>query len=96
MQVIRVKYGSHILEARLIFRNRKTLSISVLPDCSIEVIAPEAADMAQIEAMMLKRGRWILKQKAYFEQFLPRTPERQYVAGETHLYFRKTISLKVI
>ena len=50
--------------------------------------------MAQIEAMMLKRGRWILKQKAYFEQFLPRTPERQYVSGETHLYLGKRYRLK--
>ena len=94
MQTISVKYGKSTITARLALRPRKTLSISVLPDCSIEVIAPISATIKQIKAALLRRARWIKKQQTYFEQFLPRTPERSYVLGETHLYLGKRYRLK--
>ncbi|WP_144686861.1 M48 family metallopeptidase, partial [Desulfobotulus alkaliphilus] len=42
-----------------------------------------------------KRARWILKTLNYFKQFDPKTPERCYVNGETHLYLGKQYRLKV-
>ena len=35
------------------------------------------------------------RQQRYFMQFLPRTPERRYLAGETHLYLGRQHRLKV-
>ena len=50
------------------------------------------AQLAAIEEKVRKRAAWIRRQQRYFIQFLPRTPDRQYVAGETHLYSRAPIS----
>lgn len=94
MQTVSIQYGKTVITARLFFRQKKTLSISVLPDCSVEVIAPTLASIEQVKTALLKRARWIKKQQAYFEQFLPRTPERRYVPGETHLYLGKQYRLK--
>jgi|SRR5262245_15898170 len=43
-----------------------------------------------------KRAPWIQRQKRFFIQFQPRTPERKYVSGETHLYLGRQYKLKVV
>ena len=37
-----------------------------------------------------------MRQQRYFEQFRPRTPERKYLGGETHLYLGRQYRLKRI
>ena len=44
----------------------------------------------------MKRSAWILKQKCYFEKFLPELSERKYISGETHRYLGRQYRLKVI
>jgi hypothetical protein len=89
-------YGQHKIPFVLIRKKRKTMEISVHPDASLIVKAPLDADMSVIENTLKKRGRWILKQQRYFEQFHPRMPQRYYLSGETHLYLGRKYQLKVI
>jgi predicted metal-dependent hydrolase len=89
-------YGGEVLPYNARFTRRATLAISVLPDCSIEVVAPNGTAPTVIEQRLKKRGRWILRQKRYFEQFMPRTPDRRYVGGETHLYLGRQYRLKLM
>lgn len=42
------------------------------------------------------RGGWITRQLEHFDQWRPRTPPRQYISGETHLYLGKQYRLLVI
>lgn len=74
---------------------RKTLAISVHPNGAVEVVAPAGTDKRVIEQRLQRRAGWVLQQRRYFEQFLPRTPERRYVGGETHLYLGRQYRLKV-
>jgi len=90
-----VKYGTKDLTVIITRSGRKTLQIEVHPDMTIKVIAPENAPISDIEQKVLKRGRWILKQQAFFEQFLPRTPERECVSGESHMYLGRKYLLKI-
>jgi predicted metal-dependent hydrolase len=71
------------------------LSISVLPDGVVEVIAPIGTQLETIEAKLRKRGRWIVSQQHYFEQFNPRTPTRRHVGGETYLYLGRQYRLQL-
>lgn len=90
------RYGPESIPYCLKRRARRTLEISVLPDQTVEVVAPpDAADEA-IERRLRKRAGWIKHQLQYFDQFQPRTPERRYVSGETHLYLGRRYRLKVI
>lgn len=81
-----VRYGEHSIDFSIVRRDRTTLEIAVEPDASVVVAAPQDAPLAAIEEKVRKRAAWIRRQQRYFIQFLPRTPNRQYVAGETHLY----------
>lgn len=90
-----VTYGAGEIPFQLIFSKRKSLEISVHPDKSVFVKAPEGTEHQAIEEKIRKRARWIKRQIRYFDQFDPRTPSRKYVSGESHLYLGKTYRLKV-
>jgi len=90
-----IQYGTQEIFFELQRSSRKTLAIEVHPDSSVHIIAPEDSSMQDINQKVEKRASWIIKQQHYFEQFLPRTPKRQYVSGETHYYLGKSYLLKV-
>ncbi|MBP6978131.1 MAG: SprT family zinc-dependent metalloprotease [Bacteroidales bacterium] len=90
-----VQYGKTKISYTLTRSNRKTLSIEVYPDLTVKVVAPLNASMDSIEEKLIKRGSWILKQWLYFESFLPRTPRREYISGETHLFLGRRYILKI-
>ena len=88
-------YGEKTITYRLLYCDRRTLEIAVHPDRTVVVKAPMDSDLAAIEKKVEKRARWILKQLRYFRQFTPRTPQRCYVNGETHLYLGRQYRLKI-
>ncbi|TRZ41672.1 M48 family metallopeptidase [Robertkochia solimangrovi] len=90
-----VAYGTQTIYFHLRRVERKTLAIEVHPDLSIWAIAPLKASLSDVKKRIVRRGTWINKQLNYFEQFLPRTPEREYVSGETHLYLGRRYLLRV-
>lgn len=90
-----VTYGEEDIAFNVTFSNRKTLGISVHPDQQVAVKAPADALPEEVDKRVKNRARWILKQQQYFSQFEPRTPPRQYLSGETHLYLGRQYRLKV-
>ena len=90
-----IVHRSGSLAFRLSFADRKTLAISVLPDGTVAVSAPQGTPLSKIEQRIVARLPWIDRQKAYFAQFMPRSPARQYVGGETHLYLGRQYRLRL-
>ncbi|CAK8724918.1 YgjP-like metallopeptidase domain-containing protein [Candidatus Electrothrix aarhusensis] len=91
-----VLYGQKTIAFSLLYCERKTMEIAVHPDNTVVVKAPVQSDIALIEKKIRQRARWILKQLNYFKQFVPKTPARCYVNGETHLYLGKQYRLKLV
>jgi predicted metal-dependent hydrolase len=91
-----VQYGDTTIEYTLAYASRKTLAISVAPDLSVRVTAPAETALDAIEAKVRQRAPWIVRQQRELEQYLPATPPRQYVNGETHRYLGRQYRLKVI
>ena len=89
-------YGSAVIEYGLTRTTRRSLSISVLPDGTVAVAAPEGADLDEVDKRVKRRARWILRQLRRFSEFRPRTPPRQFVGGETHRYLGRQYRLKII
>ncbi|WP_269937764.1 M48 family metallopeptidase [Arthrobacter sp. HY1533] len=90
-----LQFGTSTIHYRVGFRDRATLAISVEPTGDVVVAAPQEAGFEAIAEKVRIRGRWILQQQAYFRQFTPRTPPRQYVPGETHLYLGRRYRLRM-
>ncbi|EGG94269.1 Putative metal-dependent hydrolase [gamma proteobacterium IMCC1989] len=90
-----ITYGGGEIPFQISFSKRKSLEISVHPDKSVFVKAPEGTERLAIEEKVKKRARWVKRQIRYFDQFDPRTPSRKYVSGESHLYLGKKYRLKI-
>lgn len=91
-----LEYGTQTIEYDLAFAKRRTLGVTVHPDTRVEVVAPEGSDIERIEQRLKTRSQWILKQQRELAEFLPMTPPRRYVSGETHLYLGRQYRLKVL
>ena len=87
--------GKTKIDYDLLLMNRKSLEIAVYPDKSVVVKAPSNSTLESVEGKIKKRSRWINRQISYFNQFDPRTPERKYVGGESHLYLGRKYRLKI-
>jgi predicted metal-dependent hydrolase len=90
-----VKYGTTSIDFSVEWKQRKTMALEVHPNMTVHIIAPNKTTVEEIQKKVVKRGAWIIKQQTYFEQFLPRTPKREYASGETHLYLGKKYVLKI-
>ena len=91
-----VRWGSTTIPYRYSFAKRKTLGISVHPDLTVTVKAPEGTPPEAIREKIWQRGAWIRQAWRDFELYLPKQPARQYVSGEAHRYLGRQYRLKVV
>ena len=90
-----IQFGSKKIDFYLEYSDRKSLGITVTPDMNVLVKAPHETTIDKIKEKLRKKAPWILKQQSFFLSFHPKTPERKYVSGETHLYLGKQYRLKI-
>lgn len=89
-------YGRDTIRYQVRFlASRQTLTIEVHPDSRVLVRAPLGCPETLIAERVQKRAGWISRQLAEFERYRPRTPARQYVSGESHLYLGRQYRLKL-
>jgi predicted metal-dependent hydrolase len=96
MSTHQIAFGSQTIEYQLERMPRSTLSITVHPDLSVIVKAPETTEHEEIDKRVYQRAKWILKQQRQFEIYLPDVPPRKYISGESHRYLGRQYRLKVI
>ena len=91
-----IQFGSKQIDFHLEYSNRKSLGITVTPDLSVYVKAPVDTSIEKVKEKLRKKAPWIIRQQSFFLTFLPKTPARKFVGGETHLYLGRQYRLKVI
>ncbi len=92
----RLEVDGRPVEFRLVRSARKRVAIDVYPDGSVRVRAPRWADEEEVVGAVSSRFDWITRQQQFFRKFDPRTPLREYVSGESHLYLGRRYRLKVL
>jgi len=90
-----IQFGSKQIDFLIEYSDRKTLGITVTPDMDVLVKAPIDSSISKIEEKLKKKAPWIIKQQSFFLAYHPKTTERKYISGETHLYLGRQYLLKV-
>lgn len=88
-------YGSYIYEYELFKEERKTLSLTVMPDLRICVKSPLAANEERIELFLKRKWFWLQKQLNFFKKYQRKIYEREYVSGESFLYLGRQYKIIV-
>jgi predicted metal-dependent hydrolase len=91
-----IQYGLDSIVFSLRFCKRKSLAISVNPDLSVSVDAPEDSSIDDIIARVNRRAAWIIRQRTFFEGRKETPQLYRYVGGETHLYLGRQYRLKLV
>jgi predicted metal-dependent hydrolase len=78
---------------------RRTLSIEVHPHArdgaQLVVRAPQGLAWSEVEARLVRRSAWIVRQALRFDQYRPQAQPRQYLAGESVRLLGRQHVLKV-
>jgi len=88
-------FGSFVYPYDLMKQDRKTLSLTVMPDMQICVKCPYVADEERIERFLKKKWFWLQKQLNFFSQYQRRAYTREYVSGESFYYLGRQHKLVV-
>lgn len=88
-------HGSHEYDYELIRQDRKTLSLTVLPNTRLLVKVPYKAGEDRIEAFLQKKWLWLEKQLKYFRRYKQKVYMPEYVSGESVRYLGKQYQLIV-
>ena len=81
---------------RIVRTNRKTISIRVLDDGTVEVRAPSHVSYNVISKMIAKKESWIKKKIEEVKSREPPFKEKEFVNGEDFLYLGKHYRLKIV
>lgn len=92
---LEASWGKRKFSFRVVREERKTLRIAVEPDGGVSAYVPASAATNDVLERVARRGGWITRQIDRFDMWRPRTPERQYISGETHLLLGKQYRLLV-
>jgi len=74
---------------------RTTLAISVLPDGTLELVAPSRASLTAINAKVARRLRWIDTQRKRFAEMNANRRHPRFVHGATQRYLGRQYRLKI-
>jgi len=74
---------------------RQTISITVNPDTSVNVVAPSGTRSSRIADTVTKKAKWILKQKDWFSRNA-KVYRRRLVSGESLFHLGRQYQLKVV
>lgn len=90
-----IQFGSRTIDFRLEYSDRKSLGITVTPEMEVLVKAPIDTSIEKVKEKIRKKAPWIIKQQSFFLSFQPKTPQRKYISGETHLYLGRQYRLQI-
>lgn len=88
-------YGKYQYNYQLLRLERKTLSLTVLPNLSIVVRSPLQAQQERVEVFLQKKWLWLEEQVRYFKKHHFRKSDKEYVSGESFLYLGRQYKLIV-
>ena len=91
-----IKYGDKKIFFNIIKSNRKTFAITISPDKTVEVKAPEDKNELEILEKVKKKAKWITKQLLFFNSLPLQMAQKKYISGETHKFLGKQYRLKII
>lgn len=95
MQKDQTTYNIGNIEFRLIYSQRRTLGISILPDSTVIVRVPYRTSTKSINRLVQEKSGWIIKHRDNYREIDKSKLNRLYVSGETHLFRGKESVLNI-
>ncbi|MBM7614805.1 M48 family metallopeptidase [Alkaliphilus hydrothermalis] len=89
------KYGTTNIEFNVVFKNRKTMEISVESPDVITIVAPVGTSEEQIIDKVKSKGSWIIQKIYSFKHMHYQPIPREFVCGESFMYLGRNYSMMI-
>ena len=76
-------------------RRKKTVAVTVAPDGSVLLVAPEQFSTNRLDALVQRKAPWIEQRRRHVRSHDPPPAPREFVSGESVLYLGRHYRLKV-
>lgn len=93
---ITIMHNGKEISFNIIYRKRKTLSLEIKQDGTINVLSPTGVNKNFIINAVKDKGDWILKKVEELEIKNKNKPERNYETGDIFMYLGKVYKLQVV
>lgn len=91
-----VKYKDRVIDANLIFRSRKNITIQIRPVDNVIVISPKMVSKKIIKEIIIEKGDWILEKLDNYKGAEDFYKEKNYLSGDTFFYLGREYTLEII
>lgn len=91
-----VRYQGQEIAFTLYRKKRKTITLCVDEDGSVQVKAPNRVSQREIKGIVEKRGAWILQKQDQIRKLTQRFPKFQGNNGEQLRYFGRNLTLHLV
>jgi hypothetical protein len=88
-------YQFQNIEFRIVYSRRRTLGISILPDASVIVRAPNRTPLKTISRIIQEKSAWIIKHRDSYRLKEKRKLNSSFIAGEKQLFRGKECVLHI-
>ena len=75
-------------------RRKKTVAVTVAPDGSVLLVAPEQFPTSRLDALVQRKAPWIAQRRRHVQSHDPPPAPREFVSGESVLYLGRHYRLK--
>lgn len=89
------EYGTKTIAFDVVYRQRKSLEISVEPPDIIKVVAPTGSSDKLIIETVKKKAKWIVKRLYLFKNMKLVTIKKEFVNGESFMYLGRNYTLEI-
>ena len=93
---LKVKYKDTLINATLIYRKRKNVTIEIKPKDNIIVISPKIVSKERLEELLIQKGEWILSKLEEYKNMDDYTHAKQLKNGEKFYYLGNEYSLEIV
>lgn len=92
---LKLNYKDTIINATLIYRKRKNITIEIKPKDNVKIISPLNVPRKNIEQLVIDKGDWILQKLEEYKGMEDINSVKNYKSGEKLYYLGKEHILKI-
>lgn len=89
------QYGDYQYQYRLLYQDRRTISLTVQPSLNIIIRCPSGHSKEKIEKFLKRKWYWLEIQIKELKKFQRKTGKKEYVSGESFLYLGRQYRLLI-
>ena len=91
-----VTYQDQIIDFDIEYRNRRTMTIQIMPPDKILVLSPAGVPEDIIKRRVRSKGNWIVKKLIQLREIKLMIPDRTFIDGHPFLFLGKDYPLQIL